>query len=50
MNSKVYSTSTNGATFDPMGYAVVPSDSEPFDNGHYGCVHSIGYCANADWD
>jgi len=45
----VYSTASGSSSFDPAGYAaepVGPSETDP----HAGCVHSIGYCGDADWE
>lgn len=43
----VYSTTTGLAPVDPQGYLT----PEPIDfPAHTGCVHSIGFCADAEWD
>lgn len=46
----VYSTSTADiGPYDPLGYTATPYDLEPMPE-HVGCAHTIGYCADADWD
>lgn len=45
----VYSTATGEPIYDPKGFAIPPA-WEKDDLDHYGCVHSIGFCADADWD
>lgn len=44
----IYSTTTDQSTYDPYAYTRPPA-WEDYD-AHQGCVHSIGFCADAEWD